>query len=346
MFTSLLTWWKEQMRDLVPASLRFSSPAWRRSLIVAAGKSDDTTADLFLLGRAGETALGPHSLTGNELRNTMQRLPALKRLAIVLRISPDLFLERDAMVPIAAERELKRVIGYEMDRLTPFQAHEVFWTCLVTKRDTEHNRLHVRVTIVPRIRLKSILDALQRVGIVPVRIEAAGAVQGLPAIPLIEARAQRGWLGPRTDTYALVGCGVLAAVAVALPFVLQSVTAATLDARIEAIKPRVVEAEVLRKKLASSTTMTEATKAARGQAGAPLQYIALLTEMLPDDTFLTTLSLRQRKLTISGRSAAAAHLIAAMAASQLIRSPAFAAPVIRDEANTGEAFSIRAELGS
>jgi hypothetical protein len=54
MFTTSITWWKEQMRDLVPASLRFSSQTWRRALVVVANKSDDATADLLLLGRGGE----------------------------------------------------------------------------------------------------------------------------------------------------------------------------------------------------------------------------------------------------------------------------------------------------
>jgi general secretion pathway protein L len=346
MFASLITWWKEQMQDLVPASLRFSIQTWRRALIVVADKFDDSAAELFLLGRGGEIALGRYGLMDAALRDALQRLPAKGRLATVLRIAPGLFLERDAVVPVAAERELKRVIGYEMDRLTPFQAEEVFWTCLITKRDAEHKRLHVRVTLVPRIRLQPILDALQRAGVIPSRIEADGKTERLPAIPMVEARTKLGWLGPRTDTYALTGCGILAIAAIALPFILQSVTSAGLEARIGTMKPVVAEAEGLRKKLASSATLTDAAAAARGQVGAPLQYIAVLTDVLPDDTFLTGLSLRQRKLTIGGRSAAAARLIGAMAANPLIRNPTFAAPVIRDETNSGEGFSIRADLGS
>jgi hypothetical protein len=169
MFAELITWWTEQMRDLVPASLRLSGQPWRRALIVVADPSDAAIAELFLLGRGGETALGRHELTASTLHDTIQRLPAATRLAAVLRIAPDRFLERDAVVPIAAERELNRVIGYEMDRLTPFQAGEVFWTCRITKRDTEHNRLHVRVTIVPRIRVRSILEALQRADAIRLR---------------------------------------------------------------------------------------------------------------------------------------------------------------------------------
>jgi len=66
-----------------------------------------------------------------------------------------------------------------------------------------------------------------------------------------------------------------AAVAIALPFVLQSITASAQDARIELAKPRVAEAEALRRKIASSETMGAATASARGQTGAPLQYLAL-----------------------------------------------------------------------
>jgi general secretion pathway protein L len=346
MLTALITWWKEQMRDLVPASLRLSGQTWRRALIVVVEKPDVPTAELFSQGRGGETALGRHELSGVGLRKTLTHLPTARRMAVVLRVSPDLLLEREAVVPMAAERNLKGVMAYEMDRLTPFRADEVFWTCLAERRDPLHNCLHVRLTIVPRERVQPILVALRQAGLVPTRIEAGGAAEPHRIIPLDEDRPERGWLGPRTDAYALGACGVLTAVAVALPFILQSITRAGINAQIEAMRPQVAQAESLRKRIANSATMAEAIAAARGQVGAPLQAIALLTDVLPDDTFLTSISLRQRKLTISGRSAAAARLIGAMAAHLLIRNPAFAAPVIRDETNAGETFSIRAELGS
>jgi general secretion pathway protein L len=346
MLKSLLTWWTEQMRDLFPASLHFSGKTWRQTLVVTADGSDPTTMTFSLLIRGKASPLSHHNLTSSALREVIQRMPSGRRRTATLRVTPDLFLERETIVPAAAEHDLKRVIGYDMDRLTPFQANEVFWTCAITKRDNERNRLHVRVAIVPRIRLQITLDALQSAGIVPVRIEADGTTGQQNAISLIEPRSNGGWFGPRTNTFALGTCGILAAVAIALPFVLQSVNQATLDARIDAMKPQVTQAEALRKKLASSATMTDVTTVARTQVGAPLQFIASLTDVLPDDTFLTTISLRQRKLTISGRSAAAARLIGAMVTNPMIRNPAFAAPVIRDETNGGESFSIRADLGS
>ncbi len=345
MLNALIVWWKEQIRDLIPASLRIPQQNWRRTLVVVVNNSPATTADFFLLGRGREIPLGRHDLLSAALRETLQRLSIHRRIPVVLRVQPDLFLDRTTVVPCIAERDLQRVIGYDLDRLTPFQPEEVFWTCLITKRDPTRNRLHVRVNLVPRCRVQPVLDALQNLGVVPTQIEVNGGTEPVHAIRLNDGQAKPGWLGARATTYALAGCAVLATVAIALPFILQSVTGANLDRQIGGMKPQVAEAEGLRKKIAARVTMSEALATARGQVGAPLQYIALLTDILPDDTYLTTISLKQRKLAVSGHSAAAARLIGAMAANPLIHDPAFTAPVTRDETNGGEAFSIRAELG-
>jgi general secretion pathway protein L len=347
MLTDLFNWWKEQMRDLVPASLRPSSGrTWRRTLVIVPDTPDLSSVELFLQSRGGETSLGRHGLDSAGLRGVLGRLPRALRTSSVLRVSPDLLLEREITLPLAAEHDLKRVVSYEMDRLTPFRADEVFWNCLAGKRDPVRNRLHVRVTVIPYLRVEAILTALMQSGLAPARIAAGETTEPNRIIPLTEDRTAHRWLGPRVHAVALGGCGVMVAVAITLPFILQSVAAARLDARIEAVKPQVVEAEKLRKKIATGATTADAIAAARNQLGTPLQSIALLTDLLPDDTYLSALNVRQRKLTISGRSAAAARLIGAMAANPLIHNPAFTAPVIRDETNGGEMFSIRAELGS
>lgn len=346
MLTTVFVWWKEQMRDLVPASARLSGRTWRRELIVVAGNAGASTVELFLQGRGSGIALGWYSLAGEDLRAPLAHLSGSRRMAVALRVSRDLMLEREIVLPLAAERDLRRIITYEMDRLTPFRADEVFWTCNTDRRDSARNRMQVRVTIVPRVRVQPVLAALQRVRLVPVRIETAGSAGPQHIIPLDGKPRGGNRLGPRTDAYALGGCGMLAVAAVALPFAVQSIVRASIDARIEAMRPQVALREKLRTQISNRASLANIISAARVQAGAPLHSIAMLTAVLPDDTHLTTLSLRQHKLTISGRSAAAARLISAMAAQPLIHNPAFAAPVIRDEDNGGEMFSIRADLGS
>ncbi len=344
MLTDFMNWWKGQMQDLVPMPLRSFSQAWRRVLVVAVEASDVPAAALFLQGRGRVTPLGRYPLSGAALQQALARLPKARRTSSVLQVASNLLLEREVELPLAAERDLRQVVAYEMDRLTPFRADEVFWTCAVEHRDAARSRLHVRVTVVPRLRVQPILAALHQAGLVPARLEAGGGAMPYRVIPLGAGRPGRAWLGSRTDAGALAGCGILSVAAVALPFILQSVARAAIDAQIDAMKPQVMVAERLRNTIASGATTADAIETARNQVSVPLQAIALLTDVLPDDTFLTLLSTRQRKLTISGRSAAAARLIGAMAAHPMIQNPAFTAPVIRDETNGGEMFSIRAEL--
>lgn len=341
--TGLITWWKEQMRDLVPASLRPTSQTWRRVLV--ADLSDVHEVTLSLRSRSGTVPLGRFGLGGSDLRDAVASVPKARRKSPILVVSPALVLEREVVLPLNAEHELARVVAYDMDRLTPFRAEEVIWTCIAEKRDPVRGRLHARVTLLPRVRIQPTLSALALAGFHAASVEARDADRWR-TIPLTALRLNPGWLGMRTYTYTVACCCFLAVAAVAMPFILQSLVSANLDARIEAMQPQVAQAEKLRKAIASGVTTADAIAAARNQVGAPLQAIALLTEVLPDDTFLISLSVRQRKVTISGRSAAAARLIGAMASHPLIHDPAFTAPVIRDETNGGEQFSIRAELGS
>jgi general secretion pathway protein L len=347
MLSSLITWWKEQMRDLVPASLRsFISRSWRPALVVVSETPDALDVALFLRNRGNETPLGRHRLDDPSLRDAVMRLPRASRATVILKTPQDLLLEQEIMLPLQAEPDLKRVIAYEMDRLTPFRADQVLWTYLIGRRDAVRNRLYLRVTVIPRRPLEALLAALRDAGLIPTLIEAGNTAESRRTIPLTDDSAIRPWLGPRAEAYAMGVCAVLAATAIALPFVQQSIEFSAVDERIEAIRPQVAEAEKLRKAIAGSAATADAITAAHNQVGAPLQTIAVLTEVLPDDTYLTSLSLRQRKLSIAGRSAAAAKLIGAMAAHPLIRNPAFVAPVIRDETNGGQMFSIRSDLGS
>jgi general secretion pathway protein L len=268
--SGMITWWKEQMRDVVPASLRSSlNRSWRPELIAAAETADPSDITLLLRTRGGETALGRHALTGTGLRDAVARLPRAHRKATVLRTPPDLLLEQEIVLPLTAAPDLKRVVAYEMDRLTPFRAEQVFWTCLAGMRDTVRRRLHVRLTLVPRGRVEPVLAALRLAGLVPLRIEAGTVADSRRVIPLAEDASARSWLGPRIGTYALGICGVLAATAIALPFILQSIALSQLDERIDALRPQAAVVEALRKQIAGGAATADVVVAARKQVGTP-----------------------------------------------------------------------------
>ena len=131
-------------------------------------------------------------------------------------------------------------------------------------------------------------------------------------------------------------CAALAIAAVAVPFVVQSVQRERVEQQIAALRPQVDQAEALRRRILSSAAGSDVFEEQRKRVGDVLQTLATLTDVLPDDTFLNELTLRARIVTISGQSAGAAKLIAALAAERSIRNPAFAAPVTRSEGTRSE----------
>ena len=350
MLDDFLTWWAAQLASLVPARLR-ASPGGApqgRALVVAVrdlapqGSFSGAPAIELLARRRGEAELlGRFVLDGAGIP-ALRAAAAAWRAPVLLQLPPGLLLEQRVALPLAAEREPGRVLAYEMDRLTPFAAADLFWTWALDRRDRAAGRIHLRLSLVPKARLTPVLDALAAAGLRPVALDAPARDGASRRLALEQQRA--GWWLRRGLAVAGGACAALAVAVAAVPFIQQSMRAEQVEARIEALRPRANQAEALRRSMLDRSAATDVIQAQRARVGDALGVLATLTDLLPDDTYLTELTLRSRALVITGQSAGAARLIAAMAGDSTFTNPTFAAPVTRSEAGRGEGFSIRAEV--
>ena len=117
-----------------------------------------------------------------------------------------------------------------------------------------------------------------------------------------------------------------------------------IEQEVAAGRAAAAEADRLRNEIDRLSGNAGFIESERSKAGRPLVVLAAVTRILPDDTYLTEMELRQRKLTLSGRSAGAARLIGALAADGEFRNPGFSAPVTRLEALRTELFTINTEV--
>lgn len=345
MLNEFLTWWRSQLLALVPARLRPGAGDAQdgRTLVVTSSLPPDAppTIELLARRRGRDNPLGRFTLDTAGMAALRAAASGL-RGPVLLRLPPGLLLEQRVTLPLAAERDPERVLAYEMDRLTPFAAADLFWSWAPERRDRAANQVRFRLSLVPKARLLPLLDLLAGAGLRPVALDAAAA-DGFPR-RLALAQPRTGWLRRRGLALAGGACAVLAVVAAGLPFLSQSIAAQRVDARIAALRPQVDQAEALRRAVLSRAATTDAIQAGRARAGDALGVLATLTAVLPDDTYLTDLTLRSRALSISGESAGAARLIAALSAEPGLRNPAFAAPVTRSGDGNREGFTIRAEV--
>jgi general secretion pathway protein L len=348
MITQFASWWGRQLLSLLPDALRGRELDKGRGILLTLVSLPGATPESLDVGLpSGPRATQPDRVMLDDaglarLRVLRARTPGA---AVRLRLRPGSLLERDVVLPLAAERALDRVLQYEMDRLTPFSAAETFWGWRITRRERAHGRLHLRLTLGPRAPIAPILAKLASVGAGPALLEA-------PAHPGGEGwrRIDLSHQGQRIGRTALmvraslVFCGVLLLALIALPFLRQSLEVASVEARIAALEPSVADAARLRRGIEAQSSGISMLAAARGQVGDPLRAIAAVTDALPDDSWLTDLVLEQRRLRIDGQSRKAVQLIARLAANPAIVDPAFAAPVTRDDSGHVDVFSISAEV--
>ena len=343
MLRAFFTWWFGQLADLLPQSLRRSAPTAADATVITplgpiAQGIDGVSVAVRRNGR--ETPLGRFALGAAGLAE----LPHSADRPTVLRLGAGDVLGKALTYPMAAERELDQVLAFEMDRETPFKAEELYWSHRVVAVDRPNGRLTVRLLLVAKASLAPVIEGLAQVGIQPVRAEIADGPDAGSYLPLVAEngrarRASRWLLWP-----AAACCAALGIAALVTPFVNQSAALARLDRETTAGRAAAAEADNLRREIARLTGSADLIHSERDKVGQPLAVLAATTEVLPDDSYLTELELHERKLTLSGRSAAAARLIGAFAADKEFRNPAFAAPVTRIEALKLEIFTIVAEV--
>jgi len=345
-----LSWWGRQLWELVPQRLRQGTGAGN---VMIADATDPGLLTLTARRRGGEGHLGQFrtDATGSDaLAVTLAARP--RGEPVLLRLAPGTALERDVKLPLAAERDPERILGYEMERLTPFAADEVFWAYAITARDRARGQLMLRLTIVPRASVQWLIDLLAAAGGRPALLEAP-TPQGFRTLTLShqEAPGVRMLVSSRNF---MAAAAALAALILLSPFLRQSLAMADVQERLEAQAMQMTQVETLRRRITGAGAGGDAVATETRRLGDTLEALAAVTEIFPDDSYLTEFTMRERKMTLSGLSASAPRLISLLSADPRIHNPAFTAPVTRQEPiRTGlagqdtaqrDVFSIRAEL--
>jgi general secretion pathway protein L len=329
MLAGFAAWWIARMVELVPW-LRLDRADWiADAVVIETDQSGGLTAWLRRDGREEPQTLGGAARMAGR-RPTLLRVPAKA------------VLEKRHVVPTAPRRDLEQMLRHELGRITPFPAAALFWRWDGRATPTDKTRTEVTITMVPRMVVAAALDRLAAEGIQP-RFLEVGPLEH-PQLLAIEVADPR-----RSSRERLVGglrwtCAGLACVAVILPFLSQAIALYTTDNAIDSLGPTVAQVQALRRGSVAEGAGRELMAQEMARTGDILQVLATITRILPDGTFLTDFTLRNRHLAISGRSASTPGLITGLSADPAIRNAAFAAPVTRVEGTTVDVFSIRGEI--
>jgi general secretion pathway protein L len=343
MLAEFFTWWAGQFADLArygfgPAVEVAAAPQPDALLVVPrAGAGGAVTEVELVQRRRGVSApVGLVALDGPPVDGAA----AARRGPLVLSLAAGQVLAREVALPLAAEQGLQTALRFEMDRLTPFRPEEVFWDCRKLRRDRARGVLLVDLAVVPKATVAPLLAALRAAGLAPTALEGVLADGRRRRIALGHPDPARAARARRLLRAGGAACAALALAALATPLLRQSLALQDAEEQIAALRPDMATVDALRRRLAGDVG---AAAAARAHAGDTMQTLAALTDLLPDDTFLSMLSLQHNRLRLEGQSATATKLIGALSAEAHIRNPGFAAPVLRSDSGL-DVFAIEADI--
>jgi general secretion pathway protein L len=339
MLAAYFEWWTRQWQSLLPPSLKPGDGS--SDLTVAVETLRDIADGNITISAPGQRTIFL-SLTG-EGPSDLRAMRGSARQRLRLKLPPGVILERTVSLPAAVERDLGQVLHYEMDRLTPFAAGDVFWDWALLRHDKRTGKLDIRLTLAKRDMLAPLLARLEEFGLYPDCLESAGGRPGAAPRVIWLRRAREAGAGRNPVRVAAFGlCAILLLALVGLPFVRQQMALATINQQIADLQPTVRAAAKLRRAIEADAESGIVLQLERHAAGNPLEVIAAVTDALPDGTWLTQFSLQQRTLHIEGESQAAAQLIGRLATINVIGNPAFVAPVTTDSDHHADVFAISA----
>jgi general secretion pathway protein L len=328
MLASFVSWWLARMTELLPTALTEAAARPRDGVVVEAAVDGCRAISLRTRGRLEPTNLGAVARRAG-------------RTSVLLHPPADSVLVKNHVVPTVPPRQMEQVLYHELARITPFAAEDLFWGWDGRPKAANRARTDVTLTMVPRKAVAGALAALDDAGLKVDFIEVGPAER--PVLLPVGAVRHRS-MGMRLTRGLAWGCAALAGIALLLPLGLQALTLHETEVEIARLQPAVSQVETMRRAINAGDAGRAMLQQEMDRTGDVLETLATVTRILPDDTYLTDFSLRDRHLTLSGRSSSAPRLITALSADPAIRNTAFAAPVTRIEGATADLFSIKAEI--
>ncbi|MET0581206.1 MAG: PilN domain-containing protein [Pseudoxanthomonas sp.] len=256
-------------------------------------------------------------------------------------------LQRHLLLPAAAADRLRDVVGFEVDRQTPFTADGVRFDARVLERRAD-GQLETELVVVPRARFDAALgglgglaDSLAGVDV----SDAGGRPLGVNLLP-VEVRRRR-HDAMRVWNWGLLGLALIG-ITIAFWQVLDnrrdSADAFTRQVEARAVQARTVAAD--RQRLVD--IVEGAAFLDRARAGRPttVEILDELSRRLPDNTYLEKVGIEGDRLLLIGLSPEASALVARMEGSKLWRAPALSGALQPDPRTRLDRFSMTAELAT
>ena len=348
-----LSWWGRNLAAWLPAGVRRVLGFDRGRLLLqlqgdAVQLRLQQGGELRDLGAVPQLALAGDETIGVPVDPLTPLLPTrIADLPRWLLLPAASALRRRLTLPAAAADRLRDVVGFEIDRQTPFTPETVAFDARVLSRRDADGMLDAELVVVPRQRLEPQLAALGPLARTLAGMDVCGA-NGEPVGINLLAPAQRRSHG---DPFRYWNLGLLAIALIAVAATMwqllanRRAAADELEARIAAHATQAREAATQRQTLIDLIEGQAFLDRQRAQRPTAVEVMDELTRRLPDSTYLEKLAIEENSLLMIGLSREAPSLVQRLQGSPLWRAPSLTGALMPDPASGRDRFTLTAELG-
>ncbi|MEN9596637.1 MAG: hypothetical protein RL236_1071 [Pseudomonadota bacterium] len=345
-----LRWWGCELAFLIPIKVRQFFQAPRTAIIIQPmGEQFDFSYEINGVQKKLVTIARDISKV-NVVQKLLSNDNRFKDAIFILRLSHHEVLSKTLNLPLAAQANVSKVVHYELDRYSPFQAEKVYFATRIESIDTEAAQLIVQLIFMPRKLLETLYADCKMLGISLDFVESENFPNDLQQLhclynllpPHLQPKIAN---TPRRIIAGLVMSLVFLIVAsLTLPVWLEYEAVENLQTKIAKIDK---EVKVVKTLQAEMDVIREENQVLINDKTATPNVVAILNEisvLMKDDSWLSYLQYSEGQVQLQGESPKASNLLTDLEASDYFAKVNFASPVTQDKASGMERFQISAEI--
>ncbi len=344
-------WWTTALASWLPPRLRAVFGLAQQRLLLRR-QGDSLSLALTLPAQPGESPIREltevpwdAAAVGDEPLSQLLS-PRINSLPRWLLLPERGGLRRRLSLPAAAADRLREVLGFEIDRQTPFTLADVYYDARVLGRRGD-GQIDAELIVVPRDSLERALAALGD----PLVATLAGVdmadANGLPlGVNLLPGAQRRRRRDPRAIWNFGLAVVALVALGAGLWQILHNREAAADALEIEAkrLGQQAARVSAEKKQLVDQVEGLRFLQQTRNGRPSTVEVLDELSRRLPDSTYIERVSIEGERILIVGLSSEAPRLVERLQGSKLWHSMNLTGALMPDPSKGKDRFNLSAEL--
>lgn len=268
-------------------------------------------------------------------------------LALDIHINESEVLTKHISLPATTEENLYEVIQYEMDRYTPFNKDDVYCDYRIEDRIKDKQLIKVLLIVVRKEILNPVVNAIEGSDIHLHTIDVINPQnpdRSLHNVKLLRSHVDIGKSKKSSIKWLVTAAAFLLLLTGITPLMINYIHVSKLSSELAGLEKTVQKVKKLQSEYTKMQNQVGYLVNIKEKNPSVIELLNLLTQSLPDHTYVNRLSLEGGLLSIQGASASASELIPIIDNSGMFDDIRFAAPVTQSGGDGLEQYSITAQI--